>query len=473
MTKQTDILLTYPSESIKIFDPMIPLGISSIASVLKRAGYSVTFIDFNRYDGNFTKDLLALNPSIVGIGGTTPTRKGSFLIAAIIKKILNNTPVVYGGVHASFTAEDTLKNVPDIDYIIKGEGEFSFLKFCDIYFDRSNEDIRNIPGLCFRENGKIIQNKPQRIENLDELPMPERFYDEISYSLSMEFTNQEADFLVTSRGCPVTCTFCSASTMFPGGIRFRSIENIEKEVHHILKHKKVSAIKLFDSTFTANKEHTLAFCKIIKKYNLLWECELRVDTVDFETLKAMKDAGCYYVDIGVETVNDDLLRKIGKKITVAQIRQVLEWCNQIGIKTKVFFIFGLLDQSYKSCNLELNFMKQQRDKIDHYATTIGVRVYPGTPLEKQLYKRSILPDNFSWANYKPSIKNYLIGEFGDVYIHHQKDFSVFKKMLIIIRLLFQGTVLTPDHIKKLIINNLSSLLNLFTRKVTLLFKKRA
>ncbi|MDO5576176.1 MAG: cobalamin-dependent protein [Fibrobacter sp.] len=110
-----DVLLTYPAEKFNIFEYMIPLGLASLGSVLEKNGYSVKIIDFARYRGDFQRDLSKLRPSVVGIGGTTATRKGSFLTARLVKKIFPDIPVVYGGNHASFAAEDTLRHVPYID----------------------------------------------------------------------------------------------------------------------------------------------------------------------------------------------------------------------------------------------------------------------------------------------------------------------------------------------------------------------
>jgi hypothetical protein len=117
---QCDVLLTYPRERFVIFEDMIPHGLASIAAVLESDGLKVRVVDFTHYRGDFRKDLHWWNPKVIGIGGTTATRRGSFHIARIAKEELPDVPTVYGGVHASFTAEDTLNNVTSIDYVIQG-----------------------------------------------------------------------------------------------------------------------------------------------------------------------------------------------------------------------------------------------------------------------------------------------------------------------------------------------------------------
>jgi anaerobic magnesium-protoporphyrin IX monomethyl ester cyclase len=142
-----DVLLTYPSDPVRLFDSMVPLGLASIAAVLEANSYKVKVIDFNHYKGDYRKDLRAWQPKIVGIGGTTATRRGSFLTARLTKEVLPSVPVVYGGPHASFTARDTLTHVLEIDYVVKGEGEYPFLALCDHFAGHQPIELGAIKGL--------------------------------------------------------------------------------------------------------------------------------------------------------------------------------------------------------------------------------------------------------------------------------------------------------------------------------------
>jgi radical SAM superfamily enzyme YgiQ (UPF0313 family) len=446
-----DVLLTYPAEPVNIFNYMIPLGLACLGAVLEKRGYRVKIIDFSRYNGDFQRDLAALRPAIVGIGGTTPTRKGSFLTAKLVKKILPDTPVFYGGNHASFTVIDTLTNIPQIDFIIKGEGEYSFSKAVDILTGRSNENLFSIPGLAYRKDNAIIQNPVIRIDNLDALPIPARHLFGETPLLSIDFFNLPADFIMTSRGCPVCCNFCSASRMFPNGVRYRNKDSIREEIEVINSIHTIRALKIFDSTFTSSKEHVENFCSVVKPYNLLWECEIRADeTIDFQLLKLMKDAGCCYIDMGLETTNETLLKKIGKDISLKKVEQILDWCGKLDIKSKVFFTFGHIYQTPEDIKNDLAYMKQKKEKIDFFATTIGLRIYPGTALETIAKKNGLIPAGFSWANYKPHLTNQFLLEPGDVLILKQNKIGIPFFMLLIIRLLFQKTVLSPEYIIKII-----------------------
>ncbi len=253
---ESDVILAYPAERNNFFDQMLPLGLASIAAVAEQHDYRVKILDFHFYKGDFQRDLQKWKPKIIGIGGTTPTRKGSFHIASIAKKTLPDVPVVYGGVHATFTAEDTLRHVSSIDYIVQGEGEYTFLSLCHKFVRNTNLDLTALSGLAFRRDGTIISNAPERIDDLDDLPMPARHLFENDYKMSIDFLGLDADFLMTSRGCPVMCTFCSASRMFPGGVRLRSMKLVQEELEYVLSKSRYVRLKFL----TALLPRTVNMC---------------------------------------------------------------------------------------------------------------------------------------------------------------------------------------------------------------------
>ncbi len=457
-----DILLTYPRDGMRLFESMIPIGLASIGAVLRDAGYRVKIIDFNHYKGNFKKDLLRWRPLIVGISGTTPTRKESFRISQKVKNVFPDMPTIYGGAHATFAAQDTLDNVSTIDFISKGEGENAFLKFANRIIRGENIQLTEIPGLAWRENGEVKENAHARVNNLALLPIPARDLFDHDYPLTLDLhDNVVADFIITSRGCPANCNFCCAARMFPGGIRLRPMESVQEEIDWLLKRKDIKGIKIFDSTFTADREHVEAFCEMIKPYNLMWECEVRADTVDFELLKLMSDAGCCYINMGLETTHQHILKKIAKKIDVLQVELVLGWCRELNIKTKIFFTFGHIDETYEECIVDIKFMNKFKHKIDFFATTIGMRVYPGTNLEIQAKRRGLIPEDFSWAKYKAPLKNFLVLEPSDVMVLSQKQLPMHKLSMLILRLFAQGTVLSPHYIKKMIVENIKNMFKKF------------
>jgi anaerobic magnesium-protoporphyrin IX monomethyl ester cyclase len=457
MNNSIDVLLTYPSDGLRLFQSMIPTGLISIGTVLRNAGYTVKIIDFNHYSNDFRRDLQRMSPKVVGIGGTTPSRMGSFLTSRIVKNIFPQIPVVYGGVHASFTAVNTLRNIETIDYIIQGEGELSFLTLCDILTGKINESISSVSGLVWRQNTAILENKPERINDLSLLPIPDRTLTGNDYDLKMEFTGKSGDFIMTSRGCPAACNFCAASRMFPGGVRTRPISSVMNEVELLMSTKHIDGLKIFDSTFTANREHVEHFCKSIKEFNIPWECEIRADTVDRELLKLMRASGCYYINIGMETINEEHLKKIAKGISSEQVLDVLEVCKGLDIRSKVFFTFGHLNQTVLECKQDIDFIKTHKRKIDFFGVTVGLRIYPGTRLEREYTKNA---KEIDWS--KP-VKRFV--EPGDVPVLFQKQLGPVKLSYILLILLKNKLVCTEKFLARMAIENALSVVKVIALNI--------
>ncbi|KMQ49805.1 Radical SAM domain protein [Chitinispirillum alkaliphilum] len=449
-----DVLLTYPSDGPRIFSPMMPIGLVSIGTVLKKAGYRVKIIDFNFYGNDFRKELELLKPRIIGIGGTTPSRSGSFLTARIAKEVLPDVNVVYGGINATFTSAETLKSVTEIDYILKGEGEFSFLEFCNVITGKSDKTVEQIPGLCWRTPQGVVENKAERICDLSAIPVADRELLGDNYRLEMEFIGGEGDFLMTSRGCPAACNFCSAARMFPGGVRTRPVDSVMEEVDYLLGRKKLTGLKIFDSTFTANKEHVHDFCKSVKEYKIPWECEIRADTVDKDLLQLMKESGCYYINIGMETSDMKHLKHISKGISPEQVLNVLETCKDLDIRSKVFFTFGHMGQTFSECLKDIRFIQNNRARIDFFAVTVGMRIFPGTRLEREWRKCELNDKKFSWTRSAKSFKNLMIMEPGDIPVLYQKQLGPLKLSAILLILIFRRLVCTEKFLLRMALLNL-------------------
>lgn len=447
---KVDILFIVPGRALMPFDYMIPLGVASLAAVCEREGYSVGVADLGLYHGSLTRDLPIWDPGLIAIGGTTPTRHGSFAIARTAKQFFPDRVTVYGGVHATFAAEDTLRHVPEIDYVLQGEAEYPFLDVCDRILRGNTAPFSTIDGIAYRENGDILVTpKAARIDDLNALPLPARHLFP-AYTLKLDFNDEPADFIMTSRGCPVSCTFCSASRMFPGGVRFRSMDSVCEELDTITSRRHIRGLKVFDSTFTADRDHVLAFCEAIAPYGLAWECEVRADTVDKEMLVAMKKAGCYYIDIGLETSNQELLRHLAKHITVDQAKQVLAWSREVGLRTKLFMIFGLYRQTFGDCLTDLRFLREHRHLTDLFANTMGLKIFPGTAIEKQLRSDGVIASDFSWALFHAPKKNWLLFESGDYYILEQPGLRFYHLLLTSVLLYLQMTNLSAEWLLRFI-----------------------
>jgi len=143
----------------------------------------------------------------------------------------------------------------------------------------------------------------------------------------------------------------------------------------------------------------------------------------------------------------------------------MKWCKELDIKIKVFFTFGHIGQTYEECLTDVDYIKRHKKEIDFYATTIGLRVYPGTNLERQAKDRGYMSKNFSWAKYKPSISNILLFEPADVYILKQPSLGVIALNKIILKLLKQGTILSFSYIIKMVFENINIIFSILRREL--------
>lgn len=397
----TDVLLINPTNAIDKYGAakeMAPLGMLSIAAVLEKHGHGVRVVDLEFGQDDVGKTVEAEKPAVVGIGGTSTSRFNAFAIAQAVKLINPTIVTVYGGSHASFTAQDTLEHVPALDIVVRGEGETVMLELLRCVAARG--DLGKVPGLSYRREGGIEHNGPMpRIRDLDALPMPARhLIDMGGYRLKLDLLGTRAASVITSRGCPINCSFCSASVMFGHLLTTRSAANVVDEMVYLLEHYGAGGLKIFDSTFTLSRRHAEGICDEILRRGLAfpWECEIRVNTVDLPLLQKMKAAGCYLVDFGIESASERVLERMHKGITLKQAEQVIQWTHDLGIAQKVFFTLGHIEETRDDAEKTLAFIQRNLNRITLPSIGTGIRIYPGTEVERYALASGYLRD-FSWS----------------------------------------------------------------------------
>lgn len=401
-----DILLIHPVEKglntgKEAHGGMPPLGMLWIVAYLEQNSFSVEMIDCQIDDRNIEDCIRHERPKIVGIGGTSHTRYEAFKYAKLAKNFDPEIKVIYGGSHATFTANDTLENVPEIDFIVRGEGEISCLEICNAVI-KGKGDIESVNGISYRDSNGSVVNNPERarIKELDSLPFPARHkVDMKRYEIKMDHLGIPGTSIMTSRGCPVMCSFCSASAMFGVNLTLRSASNVLDEIESLLN-MGFQGIKFFDSTLTLKKSHILSLCdEFIKRdlHHIPWECEVRVNTVNKEILSKMREAGCYLIDFGVESASPKVLKAMHKGIKIEQVETVLDWAKEIGLKTKVFFTFGHINETLDDAYKTFEFVERNKYKISQTGGGVGIKIYPGTAVEKFAVENHILPEGFSWV----------------------------------------------------------------------------
>ncbi|UCF05915.1 MAG: radical SAM protein [bacterium] len=399
MIHRWDVLMISPGLSGEMIYPMAPLGMLWIAAVLAKEGYTVKFLDLQINRESPEQILGQEQAPLVLIGGVTYNRFETFRLVELAKKANPETVTVYGGVHASFTAQDTLQHIREIDIIARGEGEITSLELANCLL-RGDRDYSQIDGISFRDGGEIKHNKPRdRIKDLDQLPYPATLLpDWDAYISPLESSDTPSLHTMTSRGCPFNCIFCSSASMWGKMYSTRSAKNVVDEIELFKNRYGIKGMKFYDSTLTLKKSHIISICDelVERKLDILWECDVRADTVSRELLSEMRDSGCRYIGIGLETVSPKVMSTLRKQITVEQVEDTMRWAKELGIEAKVFMIMGLPGEDASTALEAVQFIKEHRD--DASKIHIGpAQIYPGTPLEHYAKENGTLPPGFSWS----------------------------------------------------------------------------
>lgn len=254
--------------------------------------------------------------------------------------------VVFGGPHPTALPDQVLTCYPQIDYIVRGEGEITVVDFAEKLSKNQNAD--SVPGVSYKgKDGKIYHN-PNRpfIENLDEIPFPAwQFFNFNSYEpyedLPRDLNKLRKAPLISTRGCPYRCVFCYSS-FWGRRYRFRSPKNVVEEMTMLHDKYGVRYVRLFDDSFTVRADRVIEICRLIheNKLDLIWRCEARVDNVSRTMLSEMARAGCHLIEFGVESGSNSILRNIKKGITVNDIESAFKKARAAGIQTKAFVMVG-------------------------------------------------------------------------------------------------------------------------------------
>jgi len=450
------VLLVYPPRGFNTKDLMPPLGLAYIAAVLEENNIKVEVVDaeVERLSWKaLQKRYKQSKPDVIGITSLSESRFESFKSAEIAKQAIPDSIVLMGGPHASLTAEDTLANIPSVDVVVRGEGEYTVKELCEVI--ETDGDLHSIDGISFREDGKIIHNKNrQLIEDIDTLPFPAHHLfplDRYNFTLNVPGKGKlPAMNVITSRGCPIGCTFCATSKMLGKRWRARSPANIIFELEHLIEKYGTKAIFFYDDLFTMNKKRTFELCNLMieRGLDLSYICMTRVDTLDKPLLTKMKESGCYRIHYGVESGSQKILdRIVKKKIKINQVKQVSKWLDELGIIKNAFFIVSFPEETQEDVNMTLALMNE----LGGEPSLSFLKVYPGTEIERIAREKGVIPTDFSWSKEPssaifsiPAIQGNVpmfidklnwndLSEIAIKWAEMRKDYSIFRRIIDVVR----------------------------------------
>lgn len=416
------IVSPYPLEE----SPAPPLGLCYAAAAFESAGAEVKIFDY--LVRGYTREKLyseisEFRPDMVGTNSVTLNYYAATGILKDVKKQFPEITTVMGGPHVTFDYENTLKNYPEIDLVVVGEGEETIREIVAANGNRAKWS--DIKGIAYIENSDVFfTGKRAFIQDLDTLPLPARHLIPLSRYQALGFPIS----IITSRGCPNQCIFCQGSRMVGAKVRYRSMSRIFDEIEDILSFG-FTRINIADDFFTSKHERVAEFCDEIKKRNLkfAWSAFARADSVNREMLKMMMEAGCDSVLFGIETGNQDMLNLIKKRVKLQRIREAVSDCKAVGMRVIGTFIVGLPGESMETLSDTYRFAEELKIDFGYHF----LAPFPGTPVKENIaaYDLELLTDDWSRFDANQAIvrTSHLSAEDMERFVYDSFSFFVEKE----------------------------------------------
>jgi radical SAM superfamily enzyme YgiQ (UPF0313 family) len=388
-----------------------PLGIAYIGAVSLRRGDEVRLVDQNVDDTAL--EPLAAWPDVVGITANTSQVNGAWRAARALRDAGCVAPIVLGGVHASVLPDESLNAAP-IDVIVRGEGEETWADLCAAVDAGGNRDeaLEGIAGISFRNgNGATVHNADRLpIQDLDALPWPAYSLFKLDQYTSLQPTLDAAGkgvrsfSIMTSRGCPYRCSYCSQS-VFKYRWRGRSPDSVAAEWHHLVRELGATEIGVLDDSFNIDRKRVAALCDLLVAQGLnhvpwIMINGIRANLADEETLRHMKAGGCKRTAFGVESGNQVILNGIDKRLDLDEVRAAFRAARRVGMETIGFFMIGLPGDTAETMDETIRLACELDPVVANFSMTTP---FPGTALyelikeaERQGRGRLLISD---WDNF--------------------------------------------------------------------------
>ncbi|MFH1593994.1 MAG: radical SAM protein [Candidatus Omnitrophota bacterium] len=376
--------MVMPNDSIRRIGE--PLGLLYIASSLEKHGYKVNILDssaegyneitdlgggyihYGLSDQEILKRIKTFQPDAVGVSSLFSARIQETLKICKLAKEAGDITVIVGGLHPSLYPRDILAD-RNVDYIVMREGEERLVKLLEGDLD--------IDGIAYKKGGRVIINQPtSRIEDLDSLPLParhlvdlERYFD-IAVPYAPFFKSNRVVQILTSRGCPGKCNFCSTVNYWGRKFRKRSVDNIMEEIELLKERYNIGEVQFIDDNLTADPKRAKELFRRMKHLNIHW-CTphgLMTNTVDEELLRVMGQSGCYQISMAIESASPRVLKEIvHKNVDLDKSKHLIRKAHENGISVHLLFLVGLPGETKEEIYQTLDFPSQtEADSISFF-----------------------------------------------------------------------------------------------------------
>ncbi len=386
-------------ESRFAFGPQLavsyPLGLMYLASALEREKVEVEISDLSVSGSSLEETIRLSGADVFGISISTYNRLGAFRAVKAVRRIRPDARVVVGGVHATLLYRQILESL-DVDMVFTGESELSLCRYI------KGDPREDIPGIAFRTAERIIRNKEKVTEDIDDLPLPA--FHLIDLNKYKSLFNCIDFHLITSRGCPNNCGFCSVPALCRGRYRVHGADRVLEEMEMVQGFKKNGRVMFHDDFFQVSCDRTRAICEGIIKKNirLKWTTRSRVDSVDFDTLKLMKKSGCEGIFFGVESGSPGILKRMNKEFEPEDVKQAFAATKRSGIRAYCNIMVGYPGEDREALRETSRLLRLLQPDEIYFSP---VKVFPGTGLYGESVNQGRLSDSF-WLKHGDRIPFY-------------------------------------------------------------------
>ncbi len=364
-----------------------PLGLLHIASFVREHHHTPYVIDVTAMKWSRQKAVefvLSLNPDVIGISAKTINILNASNIARELKHRGFSDPIILGGTHVTAVPEETLARFSAIDYGVIGEGEVTFLELVEKIGQK--QSMHDVKGVVWRDDsGRIVVNPPRPlIKDLDILPFPAwdllpNFPDGYPHN-ALETKRLPAASIITSRGCPFQCTFCDRA-VFGSLVRQHSAEYTLNMIRHLKYKYGIRDLMILDDNFILDRKKLFKICDTIieEGMDLSWYCQGHAKFMTEDRLRKIREAGCWFIEIGIESGCDRILKLLKKNTTKSEVEKAVKRAREVGLKVKGNFIFGFPTETRDSLQETIQFATS----IDiSYFQQNFLTIWPGCELAK-------------------------------------------------------------------------------------------
>lgn len=417
-----------------------PVDLLYLAAIAEKAGYIVKIKDYgisNQKIEDFIADLKEFIPDYLLFDVSLPSIESDLSLCTVTKQFSPSTKIIAKGFSFGYDSKDLMSRFPELDYAIKGEPELTLEDFL------SNENIESIDGLIWRKNSEIIENKDRNLlDDLDYLPFPARhLIDNSKYKRPDD--NKSLTVIRVEKGCPYSCFFCMVESISGKTPRYRTPDNIIKEINECVEKYKIHNFIFWADLFIFNKEWVKSLCnKILEsKLKISWSATTRANTIDFELAKLMKKSGCKYICMGIESGNQNILDKMNKQIEIEQVKKSHKILKKAGLKTLTHYIIGLPWETEKTINDTIKFSVELNSDFASFNIAMP---FPKTKYYDYAVKEGLLESCSSSYNEMYS-ESYYLPAINTNHLDKSEILKLYKKAL-------KNFYLRPSHILKTTLN---------------------